>query len=51
MESVPPEVAAALAGRLKIDPLRAIIHQHRRIGGDVTELVGALSDMKLITRQ
>ena len=51
MESVPPEVAAVLAGRLKIDTLRAIIHQHRRIGGDDAELVEVLSDMRLITRQ
>ena len=47
MESAPPELAVALARRLRIDTLRAVIHQYRRIGGDDAELAEVLADMKL----
>ena len=47
MESAPPELAAVLARRLKIDNIRAVIHQYRRIGGDDAELAEVLADMKL----
>ena len=40
-------MASILAGRLKIDPVRAVIHQYRRISGDDAELVRVLSDMGL----
>ena len=51
MESVPPEVAVVLTGRLNIDPVSAVIHQYRRIGGDDTELVKVISVMKLKNTQ
>ena len=51
MKSVTPAVALSLAGKLNIDPLSAVIHQYRRIGGDDAELVEVLSDMRLLTRQ
>ena len=44
-----PEFAVNLAKQLDVDPVRAVIHQYRRIGGDDDELVQILSDMKLTT--
>ena len=51
MEPIPPAVALSLAGKLKINPVSAVIHQYRRIGGDDAELVEVLSDMRLLSRQ
>ena len=45
-----PDAALGLADRLELNPLTAVIHQYRRIGGDETMLVQALSDMKLTTQ-
>ena len=45
-----PDAACDLADRLELNPLTAVIHQYRRIGGDETTLVQALSDMKLTTQ-
>ena len=42
-----PETVLNLAKQLDVDPLSAVIHQYRRIGGDDEELVRVLSDMKL----
>ena len=49
-KSISPEVVFDLADRLEMNPLTAVIHQYRRIGGDETMLVQALSDMKLTTQ-
>ena len=49
VEPVLPEFAANLANQLDVDPVRAVIHQYRCIGGDDDELVRVLSDMKLTT--
>ena len=50
--SISPEVVFGLhvADRLELNPLTVGIHQYRRIGGDETMLVQALSDMKLTTQ-
>ena len=42
-----PEAVLNLARLLDVDPLSAVIHQYRRIGGDDEELVRILSGMKL----
>ena len=44
-----PEAVLNLAKQLDVDPLSAVIHQYRRIGGEDEELVHILSDMKLTT--
>ena len=44
-----PQAVLNLARQLDVDPLSAVIHQYRRIGGDDEELVRVLSDMKLTT--
>ena len=51
MESIPPEVAVILAERLNVDPVSAVIHHYRRIGGDDAELVKVVSDMKLTNKR
>ena len=43
------EAVLNLAKQLDVNPLSAVIHQYRRIGGDDDELVQILSDMKLTT--
>ena len=49
-KSISPEVVFDLADSLEVNPLTAVIHQYRRIGGDDVVLVQALSDMKLTTQ-
>ena len=49
-KSLPDQVAIDLAKRLEVNPVTAVIHQYRRIGGDDTELTQVLSDMKLSTQ-
>ena len=49
-KSIPDQVAIDLAKRLEVNPVSAIIHHYRRIGGDDTELTQVLSDMKLTTQ-
>ena len=49
-KSIPAQVAIDLAERLEVNPVTAVIHQYRRIGGDNTELTQVLSDMKLSTQ-
>ena len=48
---ISPEVAAKLAERLDIDPVTAVIHQYRRIGGDDKDLTEILHDMGLTAAQ
>ena len=49
-KSISPEVVFGLADQLELNPLTAVIHQYRRIGGDETVLVQVLSNMKLTTQ-
>ena len=44
-----PQAVLNLARLLDVDPLSAVIHQYRHIGGDDEELVHILSDMELTT--
>ena len=48
-KSAYPETILNLARQLDVDPLSAVVHQYRRIGGDDEKLVQILSDMKLTT--
>ena len=48
--SIPAQVAIDLAERLEVNPVTAVIHQYRRIGGDDKELTQVLSDMRLTTQ-
>lgn len=44
-------MAVNLAARLDIDPVTAVIHQYRRIGGDDKDLTEVLHDMGLTAAQ